>query len=394
MDRGSDYTPFERIRVELSGRHIWLRLVLVVALVGLAAAAFSYGVGGMLKRGTGWQTIQGSDIQTSAVQELSLQYNVASGTQGKALTAEYSAAANRICKALDTEVYDGCNGLGYLNANPGKEVTVEEPLYRCLQTLENAECRYAFYAPVYEQYRAICSCDQDNDAKEFDPVSTPEIREYLRTACAFAADPEAVRVELKGENRVLLHVSAEYEAFARDNGQEHYLDLYWLRNAFAVDFIAEELMNAGYCDGVLSSFEGFTRTLGEGNYLQTLNGRDGAQIFGAGQAAYQGRQAVVCFRDYPLTRTDALFYYVFADGRIHSPFADEKTGLNVSAVPSLTLFAPGGSCAETALRGLPVYAADMLDEQALMQLEKEGISSLWISSSSVNCLGDAFTLQQ
>ena len=77
-------------------------------------------------------------------------------------------------------------------------------------------------------------------------------------------------LELLGGNQVKLNVADAYLQFAKANEITEFINFYWLKNAFIVDYMAEELEAAGFTGGIISSFDGFQRNLGatKGSYSQ------------------------------------------------------------------------------------------------------------------------------
>ena len=268
MKRDMDYGMGPRARIELSGKHLWLRIILVVVLVGMAAGFFGQAIHAALTPEPGWQQIKAA-AQLPMAGELTLEYYLTSG-QEKALTGLYTEALEEASRLFGGETSEA-GTLGYLNEHPEETVTVAPALYEALALLERQNSRYLYYAPVYEQYRGLYSCETDAEAQDFDPAVSDEIREFVEQACAFVADSQSVQLELLGDNQVRLTVSPEYRAFARENGVEAFLDFFWLRNAFAVDYIAGQLAAEGNREGILTSFEGFARVLGEGLALKIVD---------------------------------------------------------------------------------------------------------------------------
>ena len=387
MKRDMDYGMGPRTRIELSGKHLWLRVILVVALVGMAAGFFGQAIHATLTPAPGWQQIKAA-AQLPMAGELTLEYYLTSG-QEKTLTGLYTQAMEEASRLFGGEATDA-GTLGYLNAHPEEPVAVAPALYEALELLERQNSRYLYYAPVYEQYRGLYSCETDAEAQDFDPAVSAQIREFVEEACAFAADPRSVQLELLGDYQVRLIVSPEYRAFARENGVEVFLDFFWLRNAFAVDYIAERLAAAGYREGILTSFEGFARVLGEGSFQAELYGLSGGKVTTAGTLSYTGPKAMVQFRAFPMTQLDQLHYYVTQSGAVRTPFIDEQTGTTRAAAEHLTAVSTDRGCAELALMTLPVFTDRQIDEELLRGMED--VSAAWTANGKVMSTGSELTL--
>ena len=387
MKRDMDYGMGPRTRIELSGKHLWLRVILVVVLVGMAAGFFGQAIHAILTPAPGWQQIKAA-AQLPMAGELTLEYYLTSG-QEKTLTGLYTQAMEEASRLFDAQTEEA-GTLGCLNAHPGETVAVAPALYEALTLLEGQNSRYLYYAPVYEQYRGLYSCETDAEAQDFDPAVSAQIREFVEQACAFAADPRSVQLELLGDNQVRLTVSPEYRAFARENGVEVFLDFFWLRNAFAVDYIARQLEAAGYREGILTSFEGFARVLGEGSFQAELYGLSGGKVTTAGTLSYTGPKAMVQFRAFPMTQLDQLHYYVTQSGAVRTPFIDEQTGTTRAAAEHMAVVSTDRGCAELALMTLPVFTARQIDEELLRGMED--VSAAWTANGKVVSTGSELTL--
>lgn len=358
-------SPLVLLRSVREHSKLWISAVL--ALTVLAGVCFAVAVLDYGKAQPGWQEIPGGD--TGKAQELTLLYNVSGDEEYKALAQVFAKALGEGEQRLS---------LATLNAHPGECVSVSGELYQALEILEDS--RYLYYAPVYEQYRGLYRCSEDIDTAQFDPAQSPEILDYLKQAAAFAADPAAVKLELLGDHQVELRISQEYAAFVRENEIGAFVDFFWLENAFLVDYVADRLEEQGFDRGVLTSFQGFARTLGPGDYTMNLTDRVGRSVKQAAQVCCGGPMALAVFRDHPVNSQEGEFYYVLESGEIRTPFIDPETQLCKSAVVSLLGGVDGGRCGELAVKLLPIYRREHLEEDALVQLSREGIAALWIRS--------------
>lgn len=348
-------------------QHSKLWISAVLALTVLAGVCFAMAVLDYGKAQPGWQEIPSGETASGKSQELTLLYDVSGDEELKAVSQTFAQALGEGEQKLS---------LATLNAHPGEAICVSGELYRALEILEDS--RYLYYAPVYEQYRGLYGCSEDVDAAQFDPAQSPEILDYLKQAAAFAADPAAVKLELLGDKQVELRVSPEYAAFVRENEIGAFVDFFWLENAFLVDYVADRLADAGFEKGVLSSFQGFARTLGHGDYAMNLTDRVGRNVKKAAQVCCDGPMALVVFRDHPVNSLEGEFYYVWESGEIRTPFIDPETQLCKSAAVSLLAGMEEGRCGELAVKILPVYRSEHLEEDTMIQLSREGIAALWI----------------
>lgn len=367
-------------RIELNTEHVGLRAALAAAFLILGMGLMGYSIYQFLTPQTEWITIEAGG-KVSCAQEFTLLYRPGEspGAEKKAVTALYTQLCRTAYEDFHSlESFEGVNNVYAINRHPNETLEVDGPLYEALAAVERSGSRLLYLGPVYERYNGVFSCQDDSLLPDFDPRLNPEVaREYGEYA-AFANDPQSVRVELLGENRVRLYVSEAYLEYARQEGVERFIDFAWTRNAFVADYLAEELAAAGYTSGVLSSYDGFVRNLdasGRDYSLQIYDRRESA-VYTAALMTYQGPMSIVSLRDYPAGEADRYRFYELASGEIRTPYVDGADGLSRSAVHDLACYARDRGCGEILLALAPVYIADTLDGGALERLAAEGIQSI------------------
>ena len=262
---------------------------------------------------------------------------------------------------------------------------MEPGLYTALETLAASGDRTVYLGPVYELYNNIFSCQDDALTAEFDPRQDDDTRQYFARCTAFADDPAAISLELLGQGQVRLNVSEAYLAFAREQQIESFVDLYWMENAFIIDYLADVLTENGYTNGMLSSYDGFVRALGGAadQYGAGLYDLAEGERVQAAALCFDGKMSMVYLHGHPLGEQDSRYYYEFADGRVCTAYLDAADGLCKNAVEALVGFSRTDGCAETLLRLIPIYVAESLDEKALDDLAAEGIYTAWCRDGEV-----------
>ncbi|MCD8118558.1 MAG: hypothetical protein LUE29_03595 [Lachnospiraceae bacterium] len=434
---------FRRVEnINLSDQNFRIRLVVVVFLIVVAVSAFMYGIYSWLSVDAGWYEIEaGSSAETLEAQELYLYYNIGAGETGayteyRTLITTYTGLVDEAYKLFSDESFDDCNNLNYLNNHINETVTVDTALYEALSLLDEYESRYIYFAPIYATYESLYSCSYDEETVNFDPAENDVIAEYFEEIVAFANDPDSVRIELLEDNQVMLVVSEEYQAYAEGNAITEYVDFFLLANAFEVDYIAEKLIADGYTAGTLSSYDGYTRTLGASGddtisetvgvraiaapaddnssasetdtdentdatentdgtdiaaaleWSLSLSDRVDQTIYEAGNMTYSGALSVVTFRDYPVYTMDELHYYSLSDGEIRTPYIDLTDGYCKASIHNLVVFSDTAGCAELMIRTLPLYAANAFDREAVEALATDGIDSVIIEDEVISCTTD------
>jgi hypothetical protein len=375
-------------RFELSDKNRTVRWVLIVIFLAVAAIAIVFGLMSGLQTPKGWKLIDPASNQLNCSEEFALNYELGTGktsasVEEKALTILYGQVSEKAWRLFYNEAgaTENINGLYALNQHPNAELTVDPQLYAVLQQLEEMDTRALYFGPVYEAYDRVFQSVDEVVAEDNDPTRNPDSKTYVAALAAYAMDPEAILLELRGENRVYLKVSEEYLAYLRENAVSWMLDFGWLRNAFVIDYLAQQLTEGGYTNGYLASVDGFVRNLDkrETNYRFDLYDQGSSRAI----MSYQGGISIAFLRSYPMYDENADRYYVFSDGRILAPFVDFSDGQSKTSADQLVSYSKEAGCAELAVAMLPVFSTADLDESLLTELTERKIHSVWFAGKEL-----------
>lgn len=346
----------------------------MLAAVGISALVWA--VNGLITKEPGWTEIEAdSSGEPTCAADFNLFYNAgADGSdptaQIKTLTALYTDVSADAEKLFSVTAHDDdIHGISLLNANVNKQVTVEKEVYDALLLFKESKSREMFLAPVYEQYNTLFFCSSDEEAETLDPASNEEQRDVISEMIAFVSDPDHIDIILDEENRVTLRLSDEYLAYARENGIETFVDLYWMKNAFAADYMAERLSGEGFTEGYITCGEGFTRSLGGKDIFlnSTVYDRVEKNIYKAAYVGFGRVKSVVVFHDYPSGRNNDTYYYQYADGRMVTPYISASDGLCRASVSNLTVCSETESCAQAVLAAKSAYFSEEFPAEKLQK---------------------------
>lgn len=379
-------------QIELSDSHVKLRVIIAAVLALIGVALLSYTAASCLSKNNGWREIEaGAAAKEGCSNEFVFNYNL--GASGAAASAEYKKISSLYTEASvyayrvfnDKEVYPDMGNLGSLNRSVGETVELDKTLYDALQLLEDSGRRDIYFAPVFEYYSSVFNSVEDSEAERFDPVRNTDAASDVAELSAFAADPDAVDIQLLGDGRAKLSISEEYKRFAAECGIEAYVGFGWMKNAFIADCLAERITAGGYTLGIISSYDGFCRNLysKDEDFSFNIFDRSGGQTYMAARMNYSGARSIVLFRSYPQNSLDVMHYYKYANGDIRVPYIDVSDGIPKCAVSSLTCSSTEKSCAEILAESMPLYIADSLDVPTLTKLEKRGIHFVWCDGETV-----------
>ncbi|MGN0378378.1 MAG: hypothetical protein ACI4EU_02180 [Butyrivibrio sp.] len=383
-DNRPNLKPVEK--VQLNEKHTKIRFVIVVLLIAIAAGAFSYGIYSCVSVEPGWAEIEvSSDSGIGCSDEFVLLYKLGAGdtsamTEKKALTLIYTETLGEAYKIFNNDMsFEGVNNVYELNRHPNEVLVVDDVLYEAFELLQSYDNRNIYLAPVYEQYDDMFYCNDDVETYDFDPYQNSAIAAEYKKIAAYAADSSQVDVLLLGNGQVKLSVSEEYLKYAEENGISSFLDFFWMKNAFIVDYLADTMISKGYTKGTLSSYDGFSRNLDTGNesYHFNIYDRVDRSVYDAAVMEYTGKLGIVFLRDYKMTQLDYWHYYEFSNGETRSSYLDTEDGKCKSALPNLVSYSGKHGCAQILMEISDIYISDEFAEDTLISLDERDIYSVY-----------------
>lgn len=394
---GERPTPQRVERIDLSGKHMGLRIAAFILCLAIGIGALTFGVSQWLSSEPGWTQVEVTVEEKSCGGEFTLNYLL--GQEGrnptgelKAVRAAYNKIAVRAYRLFTpAESFDDPEDLGvshnlcYINSHPNEDIVVDPALYRVLEQAEEHGSRALYLGPLYSVYNDLFFCEDDASAQELDPLRNQEMTEFCQELADFARNPDHVSVALLGGNTLRLEVSDQYREYAEGVGRACYLDLGWLRTAFLADYLAGELAAQGLTCGMLTSYDGVTRQLGEETGPQSLSLFDwtGERAVQAAQAEFPEPVNAVSLRTFPLNQRDQERCYVFENGSLRYSFIDPADGLCRASTDSLTLYAQEMGCGELALAAEPLLISDGLFPTELSELPGQGIQAVAMSNLTI-----------
>ena len=376
-------------KVELSEKNLKLRVVLLVLLLLVAGVSIGYGVYTLFNKEEGWERIEPVTSETSCAGDFVLLYHLGTTdlsprTESRLINGIYSQSLVTAYRLFtNAESFENVHNIRYLNEHINETVEVDPTLYRALSQVVDSGDRSIYLAPIYDRYDDLFDCTDDSQTVDFDPLISPEVAAEYAKLSGFARDPDAVNLQLLGENKVMLSVSEEYRQFQDREGYETYLDFMWLKNAFIADFLADTLMEAGYPHGALSSFDGYLRNFSseEEGFSLNLYDRLGGEVFAAGTMLYNGPASLVYLRDYGINSLDKNRFYEYENGERRGPYLSVVDGTPKAAKSDLVCYSHTSGCAEILLQMIPLYVTETFDPDAFGALSQKGIYTVYSEGS-------------
>lgn len=390
--KSGDRRPYVKpvTRIELSEKNIRLRWILIAVFLSIAVVSIGMGVHYAVNVQPGWNEVQVASEAPNYSSEFRLMYDF-SQTSGdaaavnKGLIALYTSSMEEAYTLFSKDAADAeVHNLYYLNRHINEPVTVPHALYEAFALLHSHENRCLYLAPVYVEYNRVFSSESDAQAVLYDPYYNEEVRTYLSQLIAFIGDDSMIHLELMGNDTVCLRVSESYASFAEENGIEEYLDFGWMRNAFVADYVADLLLDAGYTQGYLASYDGFNRSLNVTEDLEfNIYDRQGMDIYVPAGMRYTAPMSIVFLRDYPLNAMDQWSYHVYENGRIVTSMIDPMDGVSKSALPNLVCCSREKGCAQILMEMIPVFLTKEWNPENVAALSKKGVWSVWCREGTV-----------
>ena len=369
----------------INKRIIIAAVLLVVGLTFIGISVFKW-----LSYDAGWTRVEVTTPSSESVaSELILLYELgvsdsSATSEYKALSLLYTDLCSKAYRMFHADYgFDGVHNPYYINRHIGEEIEVDGALYHAFEQIQEASSRFLFAAPFYTEYINLFSSTEDYSAIEFDPYANEQIAEYFAQLSAFTSSEEHVSLELLGNNKVKLNVSPEFQAFAQENSIDNFIDFFWAKNAFVVDYIADSLVEKGYVYGTLSAYDGFMRNFDireNVSYAYNLIAQYAGNAYDVGRYEYVGKNSIVFLRSFKTNELD-MNYYRYEDGTQRHAYVDANDGLCKNSLDTLIAYSDDATCAEVLLSVMPVYISDAFEQEKLISLSENGIYSIWFDGT-------------
>ena len=281
------------MKLEVSKKHLGLRIALTAIALAVAVFAFTYAVVRIGHKDPGYQTIEAKADAEALTYNKAVAFRYWFGGSSNdikrginALTEVYTPILAAAYKQLDHQnEYSGCNSIASLNRNQGSVVALSKELYSVLKdaygrTVENNGYNM-FAGDLYAEWESILILEEPDT---FDPANNPDQAARISAIASMVSDLSNFSLEFVDDNEctVRFSVSEEYKRFCKEFEIESVpLDLNLLHDAYMLRWIADALFDEGCRTGYLYTAEGLVLCLDPSGTLSydmyTLeNGRETA----------------------------------------------------------------------------------------------------------------------
>lgn len=369
----------------INKRIIIAAVLLVIGLTFIGISVYKW-----LSYDAGWTRVETTTPSSESVaSELILLYELgvsdsSATSEYKSLSLLYTDLCSKAYRIFHADYgFEGVHNPYYINRNIGKEIEVDSALYHAFEQIQSTGNRFLFAAPFYTEYINLFASTEDYSASEFDPYVDEQIAEYFAQLSAFTSSEEHVSLELLGNNKVKLVVSPEFQSFAQENAIDTFIDFFWAKNAFIVDYIADSLVEKGYVYGTISSYDGFMRTFDvreNVSYSYNLIAQYAGDAYDVGRYEYVGKNSIVFLRSFKTNKLD-MTYYRYEDGTERHAYVDVNDGLCKNSLNTLISYSSDATCAEVLLSVIPIYISNAFEQEKLTSLSRDGIYSIWFNGT-------------
>lgn len=246
-----------------------VKLVLCILALVVAGVAFGIFFANMGNK-TGFETID--YLNTNKYNNnVSLNYylddsgDMSIASKRKLIQNYYSTAIIDFYTAVDEFTpTEGYVNLGYINNHPNEEIVIYDFLYEALKDayektiIENSN--YSIFSGYlnYFWFNNYQNFDLANSV-EFDPLFDDLEKEKLALYTDIAKNRSLVDLRFYPDNKIMLVVDESLLSLE----EKLYLDFNFLKDAYALEYIASELTKNGFTKGYLISKTGLSIALGE-----------------------------------------------------------------------------------------------------------------------------------
>ena len=375
--------------IEISKKHLPLRIAFFVLALLAAVAAFTYGVKRLTGNEPGVAVVSAKANGDAPLYAANFRLTCHFSGSGRDIRLRkneisdcYSNSLAFIYKLLDPEtVYAGYEGtLADLNLHPNEPVQLPQTLFDILSDAllrHEREEGYSLYAaPFLREWERICYTE---DPEAFDPLTNPDIRARLEEIARRCLRPEDCRLEiLDAQTRtVILRVEQSYLDFLEEYEiTAPILDLNALKEAYMLRYAAAALEARGFSDGYLATAGGLTLSLSgdkTGDWA-IYSCVDGMGVIAGALPASPG-MAGSLLRAYPLSPEDPGFYRL--DGLLRSPWLLPGKDWGEACVRSLLVMQLGGDPVDCCAESLRLAAAESPADLSLLAAESPADLLVW-----------------
>jgi len=391
MKKYVDNQPKPVEKIELNESHLKLRVILFILCFCVVVVCAILIFVGLSKEKEGWTEIEANPtVEINCSEDFVLSYDLgntkdSSTEESRKISKIYTERLEQAYMLFNTyKEYNDIYNVYYINNNYNKDIVIEPLLYEALEKVAGFNSNVIYLGPIYNYYEGLISSYSHDEAKLLDPYQNESIKAYFNVIISYINN-EDIKVDFLGNNTIKLIISDDYLNFAKENEITNFIDFAWLKNSFIIDYVASGLIEEGYINGSIATYDGYFKNLdtkSEYNYLINIidnPSNDNPTI--VGKYATRGSVSTVQFRSFMYYESDVNNrYYQMADKTYRHLYVDEKDGLCKSSIDSLTCYSNVLSCSDMALKAMHTFINDSF---VFEELNVDDINYIWVDDNKV-----------
>ena len=250
----------EKSEIKYSGKHIALRIILFILLLGGGATLVVFSVLGFLSPSSGLQQIKPNNSEEILFAgDYSFFYYLSGNSmevnaQVKQISGDYSEVALFAYASLDEKnEYATVPSIGKVNLHPNEFVALDEKTFNIIQDAYSYDKTSILQGPLVELWETLIA----SPTKDNDPSSDMASKSYIEDYAALLAGGKIGLTLDATQKAVRLDLSSETLAWKEEQGYSGpFLHLNQYKNAYAMSYLANALEGKGYRNGYLESSDG------------------------------------------------------------------------------------------------------------------------------------------
>ena len=379
-------------KIELNEKNVKLRFILfILSFLVVVACAILIFVN-LFKKESGFTTIEAYPT-INMQNDFVFSYDV--GNTDLSITEEINNLSNKYTSLLEFsyiqfDIYSDHNqkNINYINNHINQDIQISELLYDSIEDVVNENEKLLYLAPIYAYYNDMFSTELDLNM--LDPYQNINVQNYFKDILDYI-NSNSIKINLLSNNTINLYVSEDYINYLNENDVFYYIDFGFLKNSFIIDYIAENLLLAGYNKGNIKSYDGYFVNLDSSlDYNFVIDVLDNVNNFGSRVCNFtvKGKTSVVQFRNFMYYQNDIYRYVKMPDNSYRHIYIDYNDGLSKSSTNSLTSYSTELSCSEIALKTYRGFISDNFSLAATDQIKQ-----VWIVNTSIYYNDQSISLQ-
>lgn len=334
--------------IEVSRKHIKLRVVLTISFLAIAIAAFTIGIVSLGNNEEGYYQLEPDYHNEKALYRYGITGTFYFSGNSNKIKSDINEVKQIMSDSLlesyilfdEVESTLGKYSIADINKNVNSEVSVDPITYEVLsdalnKTHENKN--YSIYsAPIFAFWERLASYPEEN-REQYDPANYIENREELEALVSFCKE-DHINLELKDDYKAILHVSNEYLTYREENEiTAPLLSLNVLKESYRLDLLVKELEKTPFTNGYIMSATGSLISLKDHeNPVYSLYTYKEDQIQRSCRVDYSSPSCVSSLRRFNMNAIDTNYF--LEDGTNRSQIINLQTGYGDNYYMSSSLF--------------------------------------------------------